>query len=130
MLTPSTTTVCPALFPPWKRTTWRKRGLSRSTTLPLPSSPHCRPRIARLVLARLMGPPSPPVYRRICAVERGGGRRYPDRSTRNHPGFGVIFQPGRVSRVRKIHRKSPARHVLCPLRGESVRRGKHPCLLY
>ena len=41
--------VWPALLPPWKRTTCRKRALRRSTSLPLPSSPHCRPRMARFV---------------------------------------------------------------------------------
>ena len=40
---PSTTSVWPALLPPWKRTTRSARGASQSTSLPLPSSPHCAP---------------------------------------------------------------------------------------
>src|SRR5512145_2801161 len=38
-----TTTVWPALLPPWKRTTTLTWGVMTSTTLPLPSSPHCVP---------------------------------------------------------------------------------------
>src|SRR5688500_13017588 len=38
-----TTTVWPALLPPWKRTTTFTWGVITSTTLPLPSSPHCAP---------------------------------------------------------------------------------------
>lgn len=40
---PSTTTVCPALLPPWQRLMMSASVASRSTTLPLPSSPHCAP---------------------------------------------------------------------------------------
>src|SRR3990172_97195 len=40
---PSTTSVWPALFPPWKRTTRSARMASQSTILPLPSSPHWAP---------------------------------------------------------------------------------------
>src|SRR5450631_2171135 len=42
---PLRTIVCPALFPPWKRTTASARSASRSVTLPLPSSPHWAPTI-------------------------------------------------------------------------------------
>src|SRR5262245_18637269 len=38
-----TTTVCPALLPPEKRTTTFTCGVITSTTLPLPSSPHWAP---------------------------------------------------------------------------------------
>src|SRR5690349_16338296 len=40
---PLMTSVCPALCPPWKRTTPCACSVSQSTTLPLPSSPHCVP---------------------------------------------------------------------------------------
>src|SRR6267378_3215938 len=40
---PAMTSVCPALCPPWKRTTPWARSVSQSTILPLPSSPHCVP---------------------------------------------------------------------------------------
>src|SRR5438270_6120851 len=36
-------TVCPALLPPWYRTTYPTCPPSRSVTLPLPSSPHWAP---------------------------------------------------------------------------------------
>ena len=42
---PSRTMVWPALLPPWKRITASARSASRSTTLPLPSSPHWAPTI-------------------------------------------------------------------------------------
>src|ERR1700694_5640849 len=43
VLRPPMTSVWPALCPPWKRATAAARAVSRSTTLPLPSSPHCVP---------------------------------------------------------------------------------------
>src|SRR6185312_6522146 len=43
VLRPPITSVCPALWPPWKRATAAARSVSRSTTLPLPSSPHWVP---------------------------------------------------------------------------------------
>ena len=46
--TPSTTSVWPALCPPWKRTTTSARLESQSTILPLPSSPHWEPTTATL----------------------------------------------------------------------------------
>src|SRR5580692_2850587 len=46
---PPITSVCPALWPPWKRATACARSVSRSTTLPLPSSPHCRPITTRFL---------------------------------------------------------------------------------
>src|SRR5919204_5538556 len=42
---PSRTIVWPALLPPWKRTTMSACSARRSTTLPLPSSPHWTPTI-------------------------------------------------------------------------------------
>src|SRR3954447_1806762 len=44
-VSPSRTIVWPALLPPWKRTTASACSASRSTTLPLPSSPHWAPTI-------------------------------------------------------------------------------------
>src|SRR5215216_6552256 len=46
-VSPSRTIVWPALLPPWKRTTRSACSASRSTTFPLPSSPHWAPTIAR-----------------------------------------------------------------------------------
>ena len=48
-LTPRWMTVCPALLPPWLRTTMSALAVSTSMILPLPSSPHCAP--IKIVLA-------------------------------------------------------------------------------
>src|SRR5262245_46801981 len=49
-----TTTVWPALFPPEKRTTTLTWGVMTSTTLPLPSSPHCAPITTMLGITPLL----------------------------------------------------------------------------
>src|SRR5919108_1340341 len=46
-----TTSVWPALLPPWKRTTTSARSDNQSTILPLPSSPHWAPTTATLPIA-------------------------------------------------------------------------------
>src|SRR5690348_3952581 len=46
---PPMISVCPALWPPWKRTTPCAYSVSQSTTLPLPSSPHCVPMTTTLL---------------------------------------------------------------------------------
>jgi len=43
VFSPFTTSVWPALLPPWKRATTSASAASRSTTLPFPSSPHWVP---------------------------------------------------------------------------------------
>src|SRR5215468_9228762 len=43
VFTPLMTSVWPALWPPWKRTTPCALSVSQSTSLPLPSSPHWAP---------------------------------------------------------------------------------------
>ena len=43
VLRPPMTSVWPALWPPWKRTTPEALSVSQSTILPLPSSPHWVP---------------------------------------------------------------------------------------
>src|SRR5262249_30976874 len=43
VFSPFTTSVWPALLPPWKRTTKSASAARRSTTFPFPSSPHCVP---------------------------------------------------------------------------------------
>src|SRR3954468_14785574 len=42
-VSPLRTIVCPALLPPWKRTTASACSASRSVIFPLPSSPHWAP---------------------------------------------------------------------------------------
>src|SRR5690606_28894589 len=43
VFSPPITSVCPALWPPWNRTTACARSASTSTTAPFPSSPHWVP---------------------------------------------------------------------------------------
>src|SRR5690348_1985318 len=50
----SCTTRCPALLPPWKRTTKSAPIESSSTILPLPSSPHCAPMTATATMIMLL----------------------------------------------------------------------------
>src|SRR5882724_4385021 len=50
---PPMTSVWPALWPPWKRTTTSARSDSQSTILPLPSSPHWAPTTATLAMSVL-----------------------------------------------------------------------------
>src|SRR6476620_8225871 len=45
------TSVWPALWPPWKRTTTSARSESQSTILPLPSSPHWAPTTTTFAIA-------------------------------------------------------------------------------
>src|SRR6478609_4926702 len=47
---PSMTSVCPALWPPWNRTTMSACSESQSTILPLPSSPHWAPTTTTLAM--------------------------------------------------------------------------------
>src|ERR1700730_8427408 len=48
------TSVWPALWPPWKRTTTSARCDSQSTILPLPSSPHWAPITATLAISSIL----------------------------------------------------------------------------
>src|SRR5215831_6193240 len=49
-VTPSMTSVWPALWPPWKRTTISACSDSQSTIFPLPSSPHWEPTTTTLAM--------------------------------------------------------------------------------
>src|SRR5512143_2921209 len=78
---PLTTRVWAALLPPWKRTIRSASAASRSTILPLPSSPHCEPTTATVFIANVRGRPA--VRRtasgRACAAlgwRRGGSKLY------------------------------------------------------
>src|SRR5580704_1535706 len=51
------TSVCPALWPPWKRTTTSARADSQSTILPLPSSPHWAPITATFDIGNILNCP-------------------------------------------------------------------------
>src|SRR6202022_3803881 len=82
-VTPSWTTVCPALLPPWERMTISVEPARMSMTLPLPSSPHWPPtRIATgtsVVFQRLQ--------RRPGEGRRGPRRRLPGGV--DEPGLGL-----------------------------------------
>src|SRR5690349_1352673 len=52
---PLITSVWPALWPPWKRTTAWTLSVSRSTTLPFPSSPHCAPMTTTVLPISVLG---------------------------------------------------------------------------
>src|ERR1700743_3552263 len=62
------TGVCPALGPPWKRTTISARSDSQSTILPLPSSPHWAPITATFAINSVPYP----VFRRRAKGLVGG----------------------------------------------------------
>src|SRR5215468_10449901 len=64
------TSVCPALCPPWKRTTPSACSVNQSTTLPLPSSPHWVP-ITTTFLPPFTLTPSPECRRRLSRFARG-----------------------------------------------------------
>src|SRR2546423_6526120 len=72
-----TTTVCPALLPPAKRTATLTCGVRMSTTLPFPSSPHCVP------ITTMFGMSAPAsrqnVSREIALgrLQHGGHRQHP-----------------------------------------------------
>ena len=51
---PSITSVWPALCPPWKRTTALAWSVSKSTILPLPSSPHWVPMTTTVFAMKLL----------------------------------------------------------------------------
>src|SRR3954470_23065942 len=81
VLTPPTTSVCPAFAPPWKRTTTSAHEVKRSTIFPLPSSPHCAPTLTTLDMDRSLSWSEPHllhlphVGEAAQPVEHLGGRR-------------------------------------------------------
>src|SRR5882762_8341267 len=84
---PPITRVCPALCPPWKRTTPCAWSVSQSTTFPLPSSPHWVPMTTTFLatvsaLAQFAhGPLSGALHERPVAIglnALGGVSRKPD----------------------------------------------------
>src|SRR3546814_2660605 len=91
---PPITSVWPALWPPWKRTTAPMSCVSRSTILPLPSSPHCAPStttdcpISRLLLR--LGEAAAAAFRTGPHAEQAGGRlagEPPRPAFVHYPGF-------------------------------------------
>src|SRR5580704_9427987 len=80
---PLITSVWPALWPPWKRTTMSACSESQSTILPLPSSPHWEPTTTTFAI----NIPAPPPARL-----RAPRPRRPNRET---PGNSVAYSTGR-----------------------------------
>src|SRR6266446_2348661 len=78
VFTPPTTSVCPALAPPWYRTTTSAQEVKRSTTFHFPSSPHCAPTITTLDMGIFLS------RRRAATVRQ-----------RRRPGFAQLGEIGR-----------------------------------
>src|SRR4051812_24492927 len=64
-----TTSVCPALWPPWKRTTTSARCDSQSTIFPFPSSPHWAPITATLAISDSCFGALPSDWTHLAAVQ-------------------------------------------------------------
>src|SRR6185503_16664764 len=77
-----TTSVWPALWPPWKRTTMSARLASQSTILPLPSSPHWAPMTVTL-------PTNVPYLERPTRLL--GANRRPVQPTGHRSAYGTEF---------------------------------------
>src|SRR5258708_23133045 len=115
--------VCPALCPPWNRTTPCAWSVSQSTTFPLPSSPHWVPMTTRFfatvsALAQLAHGPLAGALDEL-AIEVGLGAlrrvsRKPDHD--DLPGGWQLADHGGQPRIVRVRRKDGAR---CRL----VRRG-------
>src|SRR5687767_3088181 len=111
---PAITSVWPALWPPWKRTTPCARSVSQSTILPLPSSPHCVP-ITTTLRALMLLPLPPCEGGREPKVNGGFGLfekgKPPAHSARFPPsqGGGKNHSSHRSSQASQINRKAGRR---------------------
>src|SRR5262245_52412786 len=74
VLRPPITSVWPALWPPWKRTTPSALSVSQSTILPLPSSPHWVPMTTTFFPIRGSDPLAREHVCELPQVEREAGR--------------------------------------------------------
>src|ERR1700710_2078335 len=113
---PSRMIVWPALLPPWKRTMASAFSASRSTTLPLPSSPHWAPTTQIPDISR-------PVY---SACDSG-------RSNIVMSGVVLLSRVGSPERQDLAHLLQPRHRALVDLLGEvlafEVRRDDHGALV-
>src|ERR1700690_3274777 len=108
------TSVWPALWPPWKRTTTSARSDSQSTILPLPSSPHWAPTTATLAMRLL-----PPSFLRQChgtaglqnmrASQPAGLADFPTRGIQGADSGPALGPPGGSHPTRCLGRKEQAR---------------------
>src|SRR5438105_8324969 len=117
---PPMTRVCPALCPPWKRTTPCAWSVSQSTTFPLPSSPHWVPMTTTylatvLALAQFAhGPLAAALDQLSVAVGLSacrGASRKPDHD--DLPGGSQLADRGGEPRVVRVRRPNGGRfHLL------------------
>src|SRR5579862_3373989 len=89
------TSVWPALWPPWKRTTTSARADSQSTSLPLPSSPHWAPTTVTLAMRYV----SPPRRVDLAALRQGLGGKA-DQPLGQAKGAGRLDGPGGTIKAR------------------------------
>src|SRR5581483_9897559 len=119
------TSVWPALWPPWKRTTTSARADSQSTSLPLPSSPHWAPTTVTLAMDAILHPAgwSPTALRqglgggsdRASSPRRGAFRTAKAWSSRRSP-WKASARRRRFSRSHEDHGGSEAHQGPLPLR--------------
>src|SRR5882762_3181877 len=116
---PPITRVCPALCPPWKRTTPCAWSVSQSTTFPLPSSPHWVPMTTTFLatvsaLARFAhGPLSGALHERPVAIGLNAFRdasRKPDHD--DLPGGSQLADRRGEPRVVRVRRPNGGRFHL------------------
>src|SRR3954447_16210603 len=104
---PSMTSVWPALWPPWKRTTTSARSDSQSTTLPLPSSPHWAPTTATFAMPR--APPAASASpAAACLLEPAAPVRQDTGLTRRREG--AMAAGGDVVLLARAYAFAAARH--------------------
>src|ERR1700690_3675047 len=117
------TIVCPALLPPWKRTTASARSASRSVTFPLPSSPHWAPTITMPGTVEEFSRAAPPPRARSCGVSgRGGVVRIPSACAGRAAGdlVGDATRVAAEERQELAHPLEPRHDPLAELLGQFV----------
>src|SRR5262249_26292887 len=129
------TSVCPALWPPWKRTTMSACSESQSTIFPLPSSPHWEPTTTTLAMRcpsvawpeiipnqqRFAQAPDPPGINGSRRLRQGGGRAKHSpwaAGTPPLPLLGLVSKPDEWALQKAISRRDrgEVREVLASLR--------------
>src|SRR5579864_6120316 len=87
------TSVCPALWPPWKRTTISACSDNQSTILPFPSSPHWAPTTTTLAISRVF-PLQLSLFehdvRRTVSAPGSSRRAFPDHAPSLNHGRGPV----------------------------------------
>src|SRR5207302_1684933 len=89
------TSVWPALWPPWKRTTMSACSDNQSTILPFPSSPHWAPTTTTLAISQVF-PLQPSSYEHdlagnpVLAPDQFRGHAFPDHAPSVNHGRGPL----------------------------------------